>query len=155
MFEYILPGPLAVEVLILLGKKNSFVHFSPSQIIKVNIWCIVGNTARMKSKQRGVKCWPELITVLHWQSFSLSRGQCMGENQSPLPVFNLAGCLFNLSSERCLISTQNRCHIDLCLIGSHSSSSLHWLQPPPPLHKNPTRERESLLFFLGCLLPAV
>ncbi len=36
-------------------------HFPQTQIKNVNNICIVGNPARMNSKQGGVKSWPELI----------------------------------------------------------------------------------------------
>jgi hypothetical protein len=45
-------------------------------------------------------------------AISILQCMCMCENWPP-SFFYLADGLFNLSSERCLISTQNRCHIDL------------------------------------------
>jgi hypothetical protein len=67
--------------------------------------------------------------VSHWPSISLSSDRYSGEDWPPpplpvtgawvrtdpfpSPIFYLAGCLFNLSSKGCLISTQNQCHMDL------------------------------------------
>jgi hypothetical protein len=67
----------------------------------------------MISEQGGVKSRPEPIVrrVDHLFPYYMT---CACVRTDPPPrIFYLAGCLFNPSSVRCLISIQNRCHMDL------------------------------------------
>ncbi len=75
--------------------------------------------------------------------------------QIPLLYFYLAGYLFNLNSGRCLISTQNHCHMDLwsawlALTHHHPSST-----STPPSQESYERESKLTLFLrlpLACCL---
>jgi hypothetical protein len=83
-----------------------------SQNKNINNICIVGNPADMNSEQGGVKYQPKPFTCRIDCLFPYHvTGACVRTN--PPSVFFLAGCLFNRNSKHCLISTQNRCHMDL------------------------------------------
>ncbi len=66
----------------------------------------------MVCEQGGVKYWPELIMCPVDRLFPYYvTGACV-RTDPPSCFFYLARCLFNPSSECCLISMQNHCHMD-------------------------------------------
>ncbi len=77
-----------------------------------------------------------------------------GENP-PLLSFARHGCLFKLRPEPCLISTQNRFHMDLWSAWLVLTPHHHFHRYQLPLHKNPISERVSWLFCISCHLPSV
>jgi hypothetical protein len=66
----------------------------------------------MDSKQGDVKYWPGPIMYPVDCLFPYHVTSACVKTNLPSLVY-LAGCLFNLSSEYCLISTHNCCHMDL------------------------------------------
>jgi hypothetical protein len=85
-----------------------------SQNRNVNNLCIVGNLARMNSKQGGIKSRPELIMYRFDHLIPYHVTAACARTNPPTPIFYLAGYLFKLCSKHFLsVHMQNHCHMDL------------------------------------------
>jgi hypothetical protein len=82
-------------------QKNSTLYILPqSQNKNINNMCTVRNPVLMISEQGCVKSQPDPIVCRVDCLFPYHRtGACVRTNP-PAPLFYLAGCQFNLSSER-------------------------------------------------------
>ncbi len=104
---------LAVHTYRCIAGKKKTLYASPQLENKnVNNMCI--GPVCLVSEQKGVKTQPETNMCRVDRLFLYHvTSACVKSDPPPLSL-TLAGCLFNLSSERCLISNQNRHHMDLC-----------------------------------------
>ncbi len=122
-------------------RKLGFMQLPQSQHNNVKLTCIIWSLGLYEWSVGRCESWPRLIMCTCWPSISLLLDWCRVRTGPPFSCGG-HGCIFNLSPEPCLVSTQNCCHMGLSSAWSVLAYHHHFHQHQLPLLKNPTRERE-------------